>query len=401
MCSYRSTVRACFVGYAVQAIINNFAPLLFTTFMADYALSLTRISLLVTFNFGVQLLVDILAGMFADRIGYRRCMVLAHVCCAAGLGGLAVLPALFRVPFSGILLAVTVYAVGGGLLEVLVSPIVENCPGDDKAGAMSLLHSFYCWGTVAVVLLSTLFFAAFGTANWRFLALLWALVPAANAFVFTRVPIPSPAAAAKGSPLRTLLGSRLFPVILLLMFCAGASEQAVSQWASAFTESALHVSKTTGDLLGTMMFSILMGSGRLFYGKKSSILPLRTFMIGSGLLCVCSYLLISLTHSPLPGLIGCALCGLSVGIFWPGTTSLAAGSIPDGGTAMFALMALCGDVGCAAGPTFVGTLADRLGGLRHGILAAVLFPVLLLIGLVCFRKASARAQDDVCTKIGS
>ena len=392
MRSYRSTVRACFVGYAVQAIINNFTPLLFTTFMASYGLSLTRISLLVTFNFGVQLLTDILAGFFADRVGYRRCMVLAHLCCMTGLAALAVLPDRIPDPFVGILLCVTVYAVGGGLLEVLVSPIVEHCPGDDKAGAMSLLHSFYCWGTVAVVLLSTVFFAAFGTAHWRVLALLWAVVPAANAFVFSRVPIPTPAAEAKGSGFRLLLRSRLFPAVLLLMFCSGAAEQAVSQWASAFTESALHVSKTTGDLLGTMMFSVLMGLSRLFYGKKSTVLPLRTFMLLSALLCTGSYLLISRTHSPVPGLIGCALCGLSVGIFWPGTTSLAAGSIPGGGTAMFALMALFGDVGCSAGPTFVGTLSDRLGDLHSGIFAAVVFPLLLLGGLLWFRLAERKAH---------
>ncbi|MBQ7542504.1 MAG: MFS transporter [Clostridia bacterium] len=394
MHSYRATVRACFVGYAVQAVINNFLPLLFTTFMADYGLSLTRISLLVTFNFGVQLLVDVLAGLFADRIGYRRCMIAAHVFCAAGLAGLTFLPNLLPVPFWGILLSVTVYAVGGGLLEVLVSPIVEHCPGDDKAGAMSLLHSFYCWGTVAVVLLSTLFFSAFGTKNWRILALLWALLPAANAVVFTRVPIPASPNEAKGGRLGALFRCRLFPAVLLLMFCAGASEQAVSQWASAFTESALHVSKTTGDLLGTMMFSILMGAARLFYGRKSAKIPLRAFMLGSGLLCVGSYLLISLTRSPVPGLIGCALCGLAVGIFWPGTTSLAAGSIPGGGTAMFALMALFGDVGCASGPTFVGTLADRLGGLRSGVLAAVMFPALLLVGLLWFRRAEKKTRTD-------
>ena len=390
---YRSTVRACFVGYAVQAIINNFLPLLFTTFMASFGLSLTRISLLVTFNFGVQLCVDVLAGLVADRLGHRRCMVLAHVFCAAGLAGLAFLPALLPAPFIGILISVTVYAVGGGILEVLVSPIVENCPTENKAGTMSLLHSFYCWGTVAVVLLSTLFFAAFGTARWRVLSCLWALVPAANAVVFCRVPIPEPAAAAKGTPLRALFGKRLLWPVLLLMFCSGAAEQAVSQWASAFTESALHVSKTTGDLLGTMAFSILMGCGRLFYGKKSEKLPLQAFMLGSGLLCVCSYLLISLSASPVLGLVGCALCGLSVGIFWPGTTSLAAGGIPDGGTAMFALMALFGDVGCASGPTFVGTLSDRIGDLHGGILAAVAFPVLLLIGLWWFRRTAKRADE--------
>ncbi|MBR5619872.1 MAG: MFS transporter [Clostridia bacterium] len=388
MHTYRSTVRACFVGYAVQAIVNNFLPLLFTTFMASFGLSLTRISLLVTFNFGVQLCVDVLAGLVADRLGYRRCMVLAHIFCAAGLGGLSFLPALLPAPFVGILLSVTVYAVGGGILEVLVSPIVENCPTENKAGTMSLLHSFYCWGTVAVVLLSTLFFAAFGTARWRILSVLWALVPAVNAVVFSRVPMPEPAVEAKGRPLRALLCKRLFWPALLLMFCSGAAEQAVSQWASAFTESALHVSKTTGDLLGTMAFSVLMGFGRLLYGKKSEKLPLQAFMLGSGILCVCSYLLVSLTASPALGLLGCALCGLSVGIFWPGTTSLAAGGIPDGGTAMFALMALFGDVGCASGPTFVGTLSDRFGDLHSGVLAATAFPVLLFIGLWWFRRTA-------------
>ena len=302
------------------------------------------------------------------------------------------MPALLSAPFVGILLSVTVYAVGGGILEVLVSPIVENCPTENKAGTMSLLHSFYCWGTVAVVLLSTLFFAAFGTARWRVLALLWALVPAANAVVFAHVPLPpKPAAAEKGSPLRALLGKKLLWPVLLLMFCSGAAEQAVSQWASAFTESALHVSKTMGDLLGTMAFSILMGAGRLFYGKKSTKLPLQAFMLGSGILCICSYLLISLSASPVPGLIGCALCGLSVGIFWPGTTSLAAGGIPDGGTAMFALMALFGDVGCASGPTFVGTLSDRLGDLHGGILASTVFPVLLLAGLWWFSRTAKKS----------
>ena len=392
MHTYRSTVRACFVGYTVQAIINNFVPLLFTTFMASFGLSLTRISLLVTFNFGVQLCVDVLAGLFADKVGYRKCMVLAHVFCAAGLAGLAILPALLSAPFAGILLSVTVYAVGGGLLEVLVSPIVENCPTENKAGTMSLLHSFYCWGTVAVVLLSTLFFAAFGTANWRVLACLWAIVPAANAVMFCRVPMPEPAAEAKSTPLHALLRKRLLWPVLLLMFCSGAAEQAVSQWASAFTESALHVTKTTGDLLGTMAFSVLMGCGRLFYGKKSEKLPLQAFMLGSGLLCVCSYLLVSLSASPVAGLIGCALCGLSVGIFWPGTTSIAAGGIPDGGTAMFALMALFGDVGCASGPTFVGTLSDRFGDLHAGILAAVAFPALLLGGLWWFRRENKAAD---------
>ena len=385
MPNYNRTVRACFVGYAVQAVINNFLPLLFTTFQTDFSLSLSRISLLVTFNFGVQLLTDVITAAVADKIGYRRCMIAAHLFCAAGLAGLAVLPRLLPA-FFGILLSVTIYAVGGGLLEVLVSPIVEHCPLDGKAGRMSLLHSFYCWGTVTVVLLSTLFFAVFGTAHWRTLACIWALLPLGNAFVFARVPIPPHPAETVGTRARDLLHLRAFLPVLGLMFCAGASEQAVSQWASAFTEKAIGVPKTTGDLLGTMMFSVLMGLSRVFYSRTSKTIPLHTFMVGSGVLCAASYLLISLSPHAVGGLLGCALCGLAVGIFWPGTTSLAASAMPSGGTAMFALMALAGDVGCASGPTFVGFLSDRTGDLHTGILAAICFPLALLAGLGLFKK---------------
>ncbi len=396
MHTYNSTIRACFVGYAVQAIINNFTPLLFTTFMASFGLSLQRISLLVTFNFGVQLCVDLLAGLFADRIGHRRCMVLAHLFCCAGLTGLAVLPGLLAHPFAGILVSVMIYAIGGGLLEVLVSPIVESCPSTHKAGTMSLLHSFYCWGTVAVVLLSTLFFASAGISRWNVLALLWALIPLANAFVFTRVPIPPLPQNSGNNGTRQLFTQRVFWAVLLLMFCSGAAEQAISQWASAFTESALGVDKTVGDLLGTTLFSVLMGSARLFYGKKSQKLPLKSFMLGSALLCCGSYLLTSLAPVPALGLLGCGLCGLSVGIFWPGTFSLAAANIPSGGTAMFALMALAGDLGCASGPTFVGFVSGRLGTLSGGLLAALAFPVLLVCGLFCFHRLTKEKRDSAC-----
>lgn len=389
MPSYKPTVRACFVGYGVQAIINNFAPLLFTTFLSQFHMSLSKISLLVTFNFGVQLLVDLAASVFADKFGYRRCMVLAHTCCAVGLVGLTAFPLLLPDPFYGLLLSVMIYAIGGGLLEVLVTPIVENCPGDNKAGAISMLHSAYCWGSVAVVLLSTLFFAAFGTAHWRILAVIWALVPVGNAIAFALVPMPERPEETKGTSIGALFKAKIFLTVLLLMFCSGAAELAVSQWASAFTESSLGVSKTMGDLLGTMMFSILMGASRVYFGKKSDKIPLQKFMVLSALLCVGSYLLISLTKIPALGLLGCALCGLSVGIFWPGTTALAAEHI-HGGTAMFAFMALAGDLGCAGGPTFVGTLSDRFGDLHMGILLAVCFPVLLLLGLFGFRKLTAK-----------
>lgn len=383
---YNKTITACFVGYIVQAIINNFVPLLFLTFQRTYDIPLSQITLLVTFNFGVQLLVDLLAVGFVDRIGYRVPMVMAHILSAAGLLLLTALPELLPSPFVGILISVMVYAVGGGLLEVLVSPVVEACPSDNKEKAMSMLHSFYCWGHVGVVLLSIVFFKAAGIENWKVLAVVWAVIPICNAFAFAKVPMASlMEEGEKGLSLKELFGSKLFWVLLTMMVCAGASEQAVSQWASTFAEKGLNISKTAGDLAGPMAFAILMGTARAFYGKYGDRINLDHFMIWSSLLCILSYLGIALFPNPFFSLAACAVCGLSVGIMWPGTFSKAAAALPKGGTAMFAFLALGGDLGCSGGPTVVGAVSSAMGeNLKMGILAAVIFPALLLTGiLVC------------------
>ena len=385
---YNKTITACFVGYIVQAVINNFVPLLFLTFQRTYDIPLSQITLLVTFNFGVQLLVDLLAIGFVDRIGYRISMVMAHVLSAAGLILLTILPELFSSPFVGILISVMVYAVGGGLLEVLVSPVVEACPSDNKEKAMSMLHSFYCWGHVGVVLLSTVFFRVAGIENWKIMAVVWAVIPICNAFAFTRVPMASLMEEGEsGLSMKELFASKIFWVLLLMMVCAGASEQAVSQWASTFAEKGLEISKTAGDLAGPMAFAVLMGAARAFYGKYGDRIQLDHFMIWSSILCILSYLGIALFPSPVLSLAACAVCGLSVGIMWPGSFSKAAAALPKGGTAMFALLALGGDLGCSGGPTVVGTVSSALGeNLKMGILAAVVFPALLLTGiLVCGR----------------
>lgn len=386
---YNRTVIACFVGYIVQAIVNNFAPLLFLTFQKSYQIPLSQITLLVTFNFGVQLLVDLLSVGFVDRIGYRASMILAHGMSAAGLVLLAVLPEAMGSPFAGILIAVMVYAIGGGLLEVVVSPVVEACPSDNKEKAMSMLHSFYCWGHVGVVALSTLFFQLVGIQHWKVLALLWAVVPVWNAVVFTKVPIASlMEQGEKGMSLKELCGNRLFWLLLVMMICAGASEQGVSQWASAFAEQGLGISKTAGDLAGPMAFAVLMGASRAFYGKYGDRIQLDRFMTLSCCLCIASYLCISLLPVPLLCLVACGICGMSVGIMWPGTFSKASAALPRGGTAMFALLALGGDVGCSGGPTVVGMVSDALGdNLKLGILAGVVFPAVLLAGIaLCVRK---------------
>ncbi len=385
---YQKTIYACFIGYIVQAIVNNFVPLLFVTFHDSYGIPLSKITLLVTFNFGLQLLVDLLSVGFVDRIGYRASMLLAHGLSAVGLFLLPVLPELFEDPFIGLLIAILIYAVGGGLLEVLISPVVESCPTDNKEKAMSLLHSFYCWGQVGVVLVSTLFFAVFGIQNWKILAMLWAVIPVLNGLLFIGVPIaPLIEEGETGMKLGELLKNGLFWILFLMMLCAGASEQAVSQWASALAERGLGISKTLGDLAGPMTFGILMGISRAFYGKYGDKIRLERFMGASALLCIASYLLIALVPVPALGLVGCALCGLSVGIMWPGTFSMAAASMRRGGTALFALLALAGDLGCSSGPTLAGFVSGVYGdNLRRGILAAVIFPIALLVSLLLVKR---------------
>lgn len=393
--NYKMTMYACFIGYIVQAVVNSFVPLLFVTFQTEYHIPLTQITLLITVNFVIQLVVDLLSAGFVDKIGYRASAIIAHACAGTGIFLLTLLPELFSYPFYGILLAVMVYAIGGGLIEVLISPVLEACPTDNKESAMSLLHSFYCWGCTGVVLLSTLFFALFGTSHWKILALIWVLLPTANLILFTKVPIYSlHEEGESGMSISELFRVKVFWLLMAMMLCAGASEQAVSQWASTFAEKGLHIQKTVGDLVGPMMFSVLMGLSRLIYGKYGEKLNLDRFMKGSCVMCVASYLCISLVPVPIVGLIGCAICGFSVGIMWPGTFSKASAAIKRGGTVLFAMLALAGDLGCSGGPTLVGFVSSAFSGnLRLGILTAIVFPVLLFAGLCTFSRLVVKNVD--------
>lgn len=382
--NYKKTMYACFTGYIVQAVVNNFVPLLFITFQSAYNIPLSKITLLITVNFGVQLAVDVLSAYFADKIGYRASIMLAHICCGTGFVLLMLLPDLLPDPFAGILISVIVYAVGGGLLEVLVSPIIEACPTDNKEKAMSMLHSFYCWGQAGTVLISTAFFAVFGIDNWKILAVFWALIPFVNTAVFAKAPIYSlNDEGEKGLGLKGLFANKTFWLLMVMMMCAGACELTVSQWASAFAEQGLGVSKAVGDLAGPMAFAVLMGTSRLIFGKLGDRLNLDRFMKLSALLCIVSYLCISLVPVPVAGLVGCAVCGFSVGIMWPGTFSKAAASIKGGGTALFAMLALAGDLGCSGGPTLAGLVSGGFGDDLHiGILASVVFPAVMVVCLI-------------------
>ena len=390
---YQKTLAACYLGYITQAIAANFAPLLFLTFQTAYGIPLDNIALIPIVFYLTQLLVDLGAAKFADKIGYRICMVASQAASATGLVLLAVLPEVLPSPFWGLLIAVVFYATGSGLVEVLVSPIVEACPFENKDGRMSLLHSFYCWGAVGVILGSTLFFAVFGTESWQSLALIWAVVPLVNIFQFLTCPIKHLVEGGKSLPPCKLLRMPLLWLMILLMICSGASEATMAQWASAFTESALGVTKTVGDLAGPCLFAVFMGISRTLYGKMSERLNLANAMLLSGLLCVVCYLLASLSPWPALGLAGCSFCGFSVGILWPGTIRLSSQKCPQGGTAMFALLALAGDFGGTVSPVIVGGFSELAGeSLKAGLLAATAFPVLLVIGLLILRR---RAKPSV------
>ena len=379
---YGHTVATCFLGFICQSVTINFAPLLFLTFSSELGVPLSSITALITMNFGIQLLTDLISPRFVDKMGYKTSMLLAHGLCASGMILLATLPGLLG-GFPGLLLATAVYAIGGGLLEVLASPIIESCPMKNKSGLMSLLHSFYCWGIVITVLVSTAFFVLFGTENWRIMALIWAILPIANAIYISFVPMPAPPPVEAGkTDLKTVFSGGLFWIFLIMMFASGASEMAIQQWASTFAESALKVDKSVGDLIGVCGYAVMMGTARLLYGKFSEKLPPKLSLLVCGVLTLCCFMTVALAKNPIIGFVGCVFCGFAVGIFWPGTFNLATSKLSGCTTSMFAFLSLAGDVGCTTGPTVTGFVSDAAGGdLRMGILVASIFPVIMISAL--------------------
>ncbi|WP_337527889.1 MFS transporter [Zhenhengia sp.] len=391
--TYKHTLHACYLGYITQAIVNNLAPLLFIIFQNQYHISFEMIGRLILINFGTQIVADILSVKYVDRIGYRKAAVMAHIFCSIGLMSLGVLPLIMPVPYMGLVIAVMIYAIGGGIIEVLVSPIVEFLPGDEKASAMSLLHSFYCWGQVGVVLLTTLLLKVIGSSYWFVLPILWAFIPLYNIKNFLKVPIIEPHEDAPTMSIGELLSTRGFMIALLLMLCAGASEITMSQWSSLFAEKGLQVPKVVGDLLGPCFFAVLMGIGRSIYGIWGHKINLNRALMASGILCVICYAVTIFVQNPFISLLGCAVTGLSVSLMWPGTFSLTSATYPMGGTAMFGMLAIFGDIGAAVGPWIAGVVSDAVGlGLKAGLLVAIVFPIMLVIGVMLLKKLNIQSK---------
>ncbi|MBQ9734678.1 MAG: MFS transporter [Clostridia bacterium] len=391
--NYKATLFSCFSGTVTQAIVVNFFPLLFLTFCASYNISLEKVTILVTVNFLLQLLTDLVSTKLISKIGHRTGIVTANLLAAVGLILLCFLPELID-PYTALVICIVLCAIGSGLEEVLISPIVEACPTKRKSAIMSLTHSFYCWGTAAVIGLSTLFFVVVGLDKWRYLSLLWAIIPVLNLICFALVPIYNEQEENNGGSVKALFKNKTFWVFVVLMICSGAAEQAMGQWASAFAETALGVNKTLGDLAGPLMFAVMMGISRMLYALLSKKMNLRAFMIVSAILSVATYLVAVLSPFAWLGLVACALCGFAVGIMWPGTLSMTAGKI-HGGTLMFAILALSGDIGCSLGPTVVGLVSGAFNDdLKKGLLFAIIFPIALLVGVLFLKKKKPKIQNE-------
>jgi MFS family permease len=403
--TYRNTTFACYRGYITQAIINNLAPLLFIIFQTDYSISYERLGQLVLINFATQLLTDVWATKYADHFGYRKCMVVAHAFSTVGLISLGLLPQFLPSPYIGIIISVMLYAIGGGLLEVIVSPIVEALPNENKEASMSLLHSFYCWGQMAVVLISTILLWLIGRDYWFFLPILWSLFPLYNLFQFLKVPLLPLVIEGSQMRLKELFSLPTFYLALLLMVCAGASELIMSQWSSLFAEKGLMIPKLYGDILGPGLFALFMAIGRTIYGYYGDRFPIKACLFGSSILCLITYLVTVFSSNPFLSLFACSLSGLSVCLMWPGTFSLASATFPRGGTLMFGILAICGDLGCSFGPWLAGKISDYVQdtgrtltvlvnsgfdleqlGLRSGLLTGIIFPFLMGISLLIFRN---------------
>jgi len=394
--NYKHTLAAGYISFITQATINNFTPLLFITFQKDWGITLGQLAIISTYNFMVQLAADLISARFVDKIGARRLIVFAHISAAMGFAGLGIFPFIMPDPYYGIMLAITLYAIGGGLIEVLASPIIEACPTKNKEAHMSLLHSFYCWGQMSAVIGSTIFFHFFGTENWRIMSFIWALIPAFNAIYFANVPVKVfPQAEKSDQKLSELFKNKMFYIIMIMMLCAGSSELAVSQWASAFAEETLGITKTAGDIAGPCFFALLMGIARVSYSKFSKKLSLEKYMLFCAGLCLLGYLVISLSPVPVLSLIGCGICGFAVGIMWPGTYSIAAKIWKNPSASLFALFALAGDTGCSVGPLLVGNVSQIFhDNLKTGLFAGSVFPLIMIFAVLLLIKFTNKNKTE-------
>ena len=409
MQSYKSTIAACYIGSFVQAIIVNTTPILFIPLREQFGLTFQQMGLLVLINFISQVGCDILFSNAIDKYGFRRFVVAAHGLAVVGLVLFAASPLLFDRPFAGFVTATIIFSGSGGLLELLLSPIVNAIPTDEKAGAMSVLHSFYSWGQAAVILLTTVLLFVFGRAWWQWIILIWTLVPLFNFFFLMRVPFAPNVPEEQRQGMDKILLKPFFIAALATILCGAAAELCISQWASAYLEEAMRLPKVVGDVGGVCLFAVMMGVGRLFYGMYGKKINVSLMMLIGTVGAAACYITVALSGTAVLSLLACGLCGLCVSLLWPGTLVVASEHYPLAGAWMFAILA-AGDIGASAGPWLMGVVAEQAHrlpflsglltqgmspdqlGLRAAMLVSALFPI---IAFFCLRWMRKRTHDDI------
>lgn len=399
---FRLTLMAARMGFFTQALVNNLAPVFFVLFRVLYGFSYLQVGILAALNFTLQLFADITSPNLISRFGYRKCAMTAQALCAVGLilmPGLCILTGGVYISF---IIPVLIYSYGAGMIEVLASPIVEAIPDLPENTKMSMLHSFYSWGQMTCVALTTLALHFIGYERWFLIPVLWSAIPIFGIILFSRARLDMADMAEKESEKGGRLFCRSFVLMLIIMTCAGASEIAMSEWSSLFAEEALGVSKVAGDLFGPCMFALFMGMGRMCHAKFGERLNLSRLIKACSLLCVICYVGAALLRPAAASLIFCALTGLSVSLMWPGALSLAAAR-NNGGARMYGLLAAFGDIGCIIGPVVTSSVSEFADGneriraigaayglsadktaLRASLLAMALIPLVMLICLSLF-----------------
>lgn len=388
---YTVTKITCYIGYVVQAVINNFLPILFIVFQDIYGLGYEKLARLIAVNFITQIITDFLTPKIVNKIGYRKAIILCQAAATTGLLMLGILPRFVSNVYPVIIFSIIVYAFGSGLIEVLFSPVIEHLPIDNKSGNMSLLHSFYCWGQAFTIIVTTALVSFFGYKGWANIPLVWAVLPFIDMLLFIKAPIVEPKEDEKEQGFKELFKNRKFKLYMLMMLCAGASEIAMAEWASMFAQQSLGVSKVIGDLTGPCLFAIFMGLGRIWYAAVSNKISFTKAIIVLNSICAVCYLGVAFCKISVLALVFCAVCGFTVSISWPGIYSLGAETFPKGNAVMYSTFALCGDMGCCLGPWVLGFVAEFFG-LNAGFAVATVFPITMVATALLVNKKDCKSE---------
>ena len=390
--NYKITKYTCYLFYVLQGTLLNLTPLLFVPLMEQYGLSYMKLGALASVNFATQLIVDIVLSKLTDKHRYRISLRLSASAAFIGYMIFAWAPGRLGDPYTWLLIGTVVYSIGAGLMEITISPLIHALPDKAKGKSMAILHSFYAWGVVLTVIVSTSVLAIIGRDKWNFIVTGWLIVPVIGFILSCIMPVPKPES---GENERTAGSFRIlikpaFILFLAMIFFGSCAEAVMTQWSSAFLERAVGLDKLIGDIAGMSMFALMLGLCRMASAALDKKISLSTYMMLGTIGAVICYIIVSVSNVAAVSLIFCALTGFMVGMLWPGTLVLAADAFPKAGAWLFAYLAVAGDLGGVFGPWITGAIADR-SGLNAGLGAAAIFPVIGLICMIIYKRRTRSA----------